>query len=331
MSVKTIAFEISNNSQPKVKRTLCYELIAAAFNFCSYASATATNHVFVSISSPPALNHNLLSQRADLLNLEKDSVIPLVVTALNRHPLEPVTLDQLVYQIETGNIIENDDLYEQLERIATKGEGKAHYCLAVLYAGRMGDSIPSDYWYNRLTAGETLDEFEQEFADNYRAYIENKVKFNAHLEDAIAHRVPYAILMKMRLGDGGIPEEDHFYSDTERDEINLWALAEHAGEGDIDAIEELSRLYSLRNPVLAKALVEFSTHLGVDISVDKTFAIDEYGHPYDDDIGGPMYADIVEGINIDGLNEEQELEAIALAGSWFEQYNTYGHAKINVS
>ena len=101
------------------------------------------------------------------------------------------------------------------------------------------------------------------------------------------------------------------------------ALRELAESGDIDAIRELAEQAIDTNPVEAWMWQQLAELLGTDLTESTMRAYhdggDQSGELYDDDVGGALYADGNEGLELPPLSPEQDFEARTLASGIFDR------------
>ena len=69
-------------------------------------------------------------------------------------------------------------------------------------------------------------------------------------------------------------------------------------------------------------MVNFQSAATVDLTKDEYRAIHEAGSDYDDDIGGPMYADGADGIELPPLPPEADARALQAACEIFSRISS---------
>lgn len=224
-------------------------------------------------------------------------------------------------------------LLDGLLAAADKGDADAHYVLALIYAPsddpydepRSG----SDYWYNEERNGRVLTGVEKEWADEYAAMLARSDKYEHHLLAAGALHHEAALLeMEERLGDPAFferPTDTYAKIDTaqaadianylgRRKDAWRW-LTILAQQGDIEAMRELIEGYDRSNLQQCWTWFYLAELLGVDLSADEYEAIHENGSSYDDDVGGPMFVDGRDGVELEPLNADQNAAARQAAAS----------------
>lgn len=92
-----------------------------------------------------------------------------------------------------------------------------------------------------------------------------------------------------------------------------------AESGDINAMRNLLENRSASDLPQCWTWIYFARLLGTDLTEDEYFAIGEDGAPYDDEAGGPMYADGREGYQLPALSPEADEIARTTAAKLFER------------
>lgn len=211
------------------------------------------------------------------------------------------------------------------------------------------DEQPSDYWYQKRNTGAVLTEQETLFAEEFQQYQDARIKCLTHLENAFDQgNLHAAIKLNEIFGDNRIFEAQ--VNPEKLDKALSWDpldIARKATEdgfeeqasrwyaigcetGDIEAIRELTSLVAQTNPRLAWTLVEFGRLLGTDITLSEAFAIDEYGNDYDDEVGGPAYADETPGVDVIPVSSQDYALAKSVASEWLKQLTNTGKATIDL-
>ena len=101
------------------------------------------------------------------------------------------------------------------------------------------------------------------------------------------------------------------------DEHRYW-LTVAANAGNIGAMRELIESYDDKDLLRCWTLVYLSQLLGEDLTQDRHYAIHEDGSRYDDDVGGSMFVDGEEGIDLPSLESEQDTLARNAAEKLFK-------------
>lgn len=346
MSIKSFAYQLSLKSQNQIKRSQCYELFAAAHGYKTYAAIDCV--VAVPEYWHLKINVGSLASRSRAFGFDPELVQSWLTETMADLNLKPFTFSELAMHIEYHPVTEIHPFVEALLPLAEGGNGMAHYCLALLYAEDRDEPV-SDYWYRQRMSGKCLSEMESEYADEYQSFFENtrlgKIHLNAAadlgivsalVQLALKYDDPRILVSKADListeillpwGVGAIA--DYALSKDRKDEYHRW-LTLGCGYADIEAIDQLASSLAKEKPVAALSLVKFASLLGVDLTQTRTRAVDEHGEEYDDDIGGAMYIDEIEGVNIENVTGSEGESAERLAKEWFRQYEARGRASISI-
>lgn len=347
MSIKSFAYDLSLKSNKAIKRSQSYELFAAAHGYKSYAAIDFV--VELPYDHPRPINSELLSARARAFGLNPADVNTWVAELNVDHWLKPFTFRELAYQIEYIAIGDRQHFIDAVLPYAQSGNGMAHYCLALLYAHDESDPSVSDYWYKQRLTGKQLSEAENDYAEEYQTVNENQLHEKNHLNAAAElGEVSALVQLALKYDDPRILDSkadfisteiilpwgveaiaDYALSKGRKDEYHRW-LIRGCGYADIEAIDQLASSLAKEKPVAALSLVKFADLLGVDLTQPRTRALDEHGEEYDDDIGGPMYVDEIEGVNIENVSPDEDKLASRLASDWFSQYESRGNARITI-
>ncbi len=349
MSIKTLSFHLCKSLPPgTITRSHAHEFIAAALGFKSYAGASQ----FLILDSQLAteVDRETLTERVVQLKPESAQlIIPSLLALLQRMPLTAAPLREIIQSLEQGNLDNIAIIEAALSIAAKKGNHWAHYGIALIATEALLDEQPSDYWYQKRNAGAVLTEQEALFADEFQKYQDAKNKCLAHLEEAFAQGNLHAgIKLNEIFGDNRIFEAQVNTEKLDRtlswDPLDIARKAAEGGfeeqaprwyaigceTGDIEAVRELTSLVAQTNPRLAWTLVEFGRLLGTDITVSEAFAIDEYGNDYDDEVGGPAYADEIPGVDAIPVSNQDYALAKSVASEWFMQLTNTGKATIDL-
>lgn len=326
MPIKTLAYTLSHSPSfpTPIKRSHCYELIAAAFSYSSYAAMTSTSagtNLIVNVETPPIINVDMVRHRAEQLGIDRELLFPALHSAFRETPIDVFPLESLVKALEFDVPYDKDGITQSLLQLSEKGNPLADYGLGLIYANSMQIDLPSDYWQKQRMSGAELSDVEAGFADEFLQHHEAKDLSKKHLTRALELGVADA---GWKLGElfGTVLTNQSSWPISERE------LAQSASTGDTDALQELALSIGDKKPVLTAALIEFGRLLGADITVTVASAIDEDGNPYDDDVGGPMYADFIEGVPVPTLSSFDLEQAKNLGTLWFMQLRDNGAADI---
>lgn len=203
------------------------------------------------------------------------------------------------------------------------------------------DSRAGLYWYERQQKGEVLTGVELEWAEGYvervqrrsAASRERAVRSSSardHFNAAAALGQHDALLLLAdRYGD------DRFF-DLQAPQVRadpLWIadLAQRVGRyewtpawlalaaerGDMQAMRELMESWHADDPLKVWTWFHYAKLLGKDLTQGDYRAIHENGSSYDDDVGGPMFVDGVDGIELPTADEAVRQEAQRAAQSLF--------------
>lgn len=213
-----------------------------------------------------------------------------------------------------------------------RADGRAHLAMALLLAGDLDELHPSNsidgrYWHDRERMGHVLSGVEKEWAEGYRERVDAQQRSRAHLTAAADLRQPDALLlMAQRYGDPRFfaLQRPHVYADP----VSVARLADHMGhpeaavawlesaaeEGDMAAMRELIQEKQSTDPRKCWTWFHLAKLHGKDLTRDDYHAINEDGSPYDDDVGGPLFADGEDGVELPEADEaiRQLAEARAL-------------------
>ena len=227
-------------------------------------------------------------------------------------------------------------LLEGLLAAANKGDADAHYALALIYAPSDDPydepSSGSDYWYNEARNGRVLSGVEKEWADEYAGMLARSDKYEHHLRAAGALDHEAALLeMSERFGDPAFFDRQADFS-ASIDAAHAADVAEHLGrrkdawrwrtiaaqQGDTEAMRELIEGYDRLNLQQCWTWFYLAELLGTDLSADEYEAIHENGSRYDDDVGGPMFVDGRDGVELEPLDADQDAAARRAAATLFQ-------------
>lgn len=219
----------------------------------------------------------------------------------------------------------NPFLLDSLEAAANHRNAAAHYALALLHDPEddYGDeSGNNDYWYNQGRSGQVLTGVKKEWANAHAEYLARCGTFEYHLRMAAGLGCRQALLdLAERFDDQAFFERapspegvDHARAakialkmGRHQDAATWLKLA--AESGDIEAMRELIETHDHDDPQRCWTWFYLAELLGTDLARDEYFAINEDGSPYDDDVGGPMYADGRDGVELEPIEAHEDAAA----------------------
>ncbi len=203
------------------------------------------------------------------------------------------------------------------------------------------DSRAALYWYERQQKGEVLTGVELEWAEGYAERVQRRAAASRegaarsssardHFNAAAALGQHDALLLLAdRYGD------DSFF-DLQAPQVRadpLWIaeLAQRVGRyewtpawltlaaehGDMRAMRELMESWHADDPLKVWTWFHYAKLLGTDLTQGDYEAIHEDGSSYDDDVGGPMFVDGVDGVELPTADETVRQEALRAAHSLF--------------
>lgn len=226
-------------------------------------------------------------------------------------------------------------MLDGLNAAAGKGHAAAHYALALIHAPtyeeRDSPEVGSDYWYLQVKAGRVLTSVEQEYANAHAARLVQTEKLALHLREAARLGYQKALLVLAdRFGDPAFFERMTEEVDADPSwiaEIALnmkrpadakkW-LTEAAIRGNVNAMFGLIEGYDSEDLQQCWTWVYLAELLGTDLTKDDYVAIHEDGSRYDDDVGGPLYIDGRDGLDLKPIGREQSATARRIANEIFE-------------
>ncbi|WP_414606952.1 hypothetical protein [Stenotrophomonas sp. FR010] len=260
---------------------------------------------------------------------------------------ESPVVDTWISTILSSRILQDFDalrgelplLLEGLEAAAARGVPAAHLATAyVLDAyGDLSEEDGDRFGRELRRRGQWSTEPVSfaEIADGVDSFIQVVAKHRYHLLEAARGKDWRALLLTAeRYGDPGVlelePSDDmdayemaDLADANGRPELAHQWLAVRARSGDLSAMRTLIENHN-ETPFRAWVWIHLSRMLGRDLSQDRFEAIDEYGGPYDDDVGGPAYVGGEDGIELVPLaadeNRRAEEEAAQLFAVIEERY-----------
>lgn len=226
-------------------------------------------------------------------------------------------------------------LLESLQRAGSAGDHRAHYALALLLA-RDEDGQPegSAHWHRLQQEGQVLEGVEKERAGAYADSLGREDVAQTHLERAAALGNPHALLdVAEASGDA-----DCFHRAAEagadpvrladlalrfdRQNVDSW-MTGGAQAGDIRAMRSLVTQFDHQDLQRCWTWVHLARMLGTDLTKDNMRAYHDGGpddgRPYDDDVGGALYVNGIEGVELEALPSAQDLLAREAAAVLFSR------------
>ena len=327
-TVHSVQQSLKNLTNPPVKLTHVYELLAAAFGYNSYASLKRVA-ILTNFDDPTAANQDSILKRASSLGYQTFPSRELA-TILEDEGLGELTFYELAMKLREGDHFIQDDL-DQL--IAAEKNAWANYCLALHYSEEDDETqVGSEYWHNQMLAGRSLSGHEKKFALEYKKQQEKANKYVLYLRKAASMGCELALLdLAEKFDDAAFFESNHQNMVT--DPMRIAQIAQNLGRikdqhywltaaaeaGNTEAMRELIEDFDSIDLTRCWTWIYLSQLLGDDLTEDRHYAIHENGAIYDDDVGGPMYADGIEGINIEPLEKQQDELAKLAADALFSQ------------
>ena len=223
-------------------------------------------------------------------------------------------------------------LIDGLTNAAAKGNATAHFALALIHADDDIDDVEtgSDYWYQQAQSGRVLAGVEKEWADSHEARLNREQLFARHLKEAARLGCPEALLeLADRFDDPAFFEQAT--SDVNADPAWVAEIAERLGRredskkwlteaakcGDTEAMRQLIEEFDHGDLVRCWTWLYLAEMLGSDLTKDDYHAIHEDGSPYDDDVGGPIFADGRDGVRLEPISADQQATARQNAAEMF--------------
>lgn len=223
-------------------------------------------------------------------------------------------------------------LLEGLEAAAARSVAAAHLATAYVLDAHGDLSEEDDHRFGRelRRCGQwsTQPVTFAEIAEGTDSFIQLVAKHRYHLLEAARSKDRRALLLTAeRYGDPGVlelePSDDmdpyemaDLADASGRPELAYQWLAVLAREGDVSAMRTLIEDRG-ETPFRAWVWMHLSRMLGRDLSQDRFEAIDEYGGPYDDDVGGPAYVGGEDGIELVPLAADEDRRAEEEAAKLF--------------
>lgn len=349
---------VQTSTGTSFKRAHIYELLAASFGFNSHA-AFGVDSVLTELRQNDLRvvpQSALIQQRCIELGYPPQTVI-LATSALESFLTErqigivsisslisrlrgesPNQDDELAY--DEGELFEPTDeafgpiLVDGLDAEASKGNTLAHYALALIYApdDEVDPGAGSSYWYDQGQQGRVLTGVQKEWAEAHESRLAHAKKYAHHLKEAGRLGQQNALLdLAECFDDPSFFEQPHH--DVDADPAIVAAIAERMGRpadarhwltlaaksGDTDAMLQLIEQYDHGDLHRCWTWAYLSRLVGTDLSRSASYAINEDGSDYDDDVGGPAYVAGRDGVDLEPLPSAQDATARLAAQILFEQ------------
>lgn len=333
MTIKNTVYSLHQRlkdlTNPPIKLTHVYELVAAAFGFNSYASLKSVA-ILTNLDDPTKANQDLILQRSSLLGYQAFPAGELVAI-LEEEGLGTLTFSELAIKLRENDHFVDDDL-DQL--IAAETNAWAIYCLALYYEDSSDDDqVGSDYWYNQMQAGRKLSDIERTWALEYKEQQANGNRYENYLRKAASLGCDLALLdLAEKFNESSFFEGD--YRNVAADPTSIAEIAQNLGRskdqhhwltiaaerGNTHAMRELIEGFDRKDLTRCWTWIYFSQLIGEDLTKDRHYAIHENGSDYDDDVGGPMYVDGTDGIELEPLEGNQDELAKLAAEAIFNSH-----------
>lgn len=342
MKLNELAYSTQQHLQTSTgiefKRSHIYELMAAAFGFNSYAAlnngSVFTEHYSMNAPMSPstAAIHSRCAELGYQLGIF-DTISLVLVEILLERRIGVVGIAEIVAELHGESDMNKDAqfdlnsslLFDGLERAANNGHALAHYALSLHYSTYEDeDSMNqsgSEYWYLEAQRGRVLAGVEKEWADAYATKLTNTTKYAHHLREAAKLGQQDALLeLADWFDDATFFDRNNF--ETKEDPARIAEIAMRLGRttdarkwlslaaesGDTDAMRQLIEDDQV-NLQLSWTWIYLAKLVGNDLTKNDYVAIHEDGSLYDDDVGGAMFVDGRDGVNLEPLSESQDAVA----------------------
>lgn len=234
--------------------------------------------------------------------------------------------------------LSSDEVISALNAAIDRSDARAHLCLAILLSGDPDDIAEQDgavggkYWFEQEQKGRVLAGVEKEWAAGYQRETEIRQKVREHLDRAANLGQPDALLLLAQ------HYRDPRFFGLNRplvhaDPMAVASLAHDMGfpqaaqvwmemaaeSGDITAMRTLVKHIQQGDPLKCWTWYHLALMHGKDLTQSDYRAIHEDGSAYEDDVGGPMYLDGEDAIDLPGADEATQLSAQKLAQALFSK------------
>jgi hypothetical protein len=199
-----------------------------------------------------------------------------------------------------------------------RGDGRAHLAMALLLMEELAESKPEDgrYWFDKEQMGQVLSGVEKEWAESYRQRVESQRRAEVHLACAANLQQPDALLLMAERYDDSRFFELH-RPQVHADPAFIAQLADDLGhsktaldwlefaaeQGNIGAMRELIEENQSTDPLKCGIWYYLAKLHGRDLTKDDYHAIHEDGSTYDDDVGGTLFAEGDDGVELPEAEE----------------------------
>lgn len=341
---------------PAFKRSHFYELMAAAFGYGSYAALGADS---VLLERNPPIAESTVGRSAMVRlrctslgygDQVSEVVSSVVCDVLTEQAIDVVRLTDLVDLLREGG----DDcegvldqfrqaengcssvFQESLRSAADRGSAPAHYAIALLTSYELpddeDDGHASAYWSQQRRAGVELSSAKAEWADEHDRRDAIKSRYEQHLRAAAALGYDHALVdAAEHFGDPTVFDSQLDLSDEDPirmadlarsfgrpDQEKYW-LTVAAEHGDTEAMRDLIEGYDAGDLEACWKWLHLAVLHGEDLTADQYRAIHEDGSPYDDDVGGAMYAGGRDGVKLKRLAPDADWQSQVAALEIFER------------
>ncbi len=351
MAIKTIAHSAQLHLQAvtgsSIKRSHVYELLAAAFDYRSYAALSsaavfaagpqelertlplvpAIRSRFAGLGYPSGVAEVAASALTDFIT-EGRLVVVEIADLIDELQDESVDADEVLDRFDASSPL----LLDGLKAAANRGSSLAHYALALLHVDHREQESGSSYWYSQEQEGRLLTGVQKEWADAYAWRLAAAGIYEHHLREAGRLGNEQALLDLAEFFD-----DPRFFEETRSTEIHdpvrAAAVAKGLGRreqarhwhsvaaswGNTDAMRQLIEEFDAADLPQCWTWVYLAQLLGDDLTKDRAFAINDDGSPYDDDVGGPAFVDDFPGIALAPLDAAQDALARRAARELFDR------------
>ncbi len=329
-----------------IRRAQVYELLAALFGYKSHIALLADAVITQRRDPTKYYESQVYSVRNRCTQLGfEEKVADVLAVELGayaaRSGLETTMYSDLV-RFASDYPVDLDALpplaLDGLKDAAGRGISTAHYALALYYKNEAewsGSDAPGgngSHWYFERRRGAQLSPVQSEWADGYARILELTNSYERHLREAALRGSWHALLdLAEKHGDASIFNykvdasvvdqplriaEVAVQLGRESDAHHWYTVA--ARSGNTEAMRELIEKYDAADVKQCWIWAHLAALLGVDLFASDYVAINEDGTEYDDDIGGPVYADGRDGIELTPLGQGDDQSARQAAKLLYE-------------